>query len=416
MTAVERDVAEVEQTVSREVQRMISKRKRPLGLAPTPACIVALILAHAETGIRAQSNTEAAPTAQAAPSADATPTLHVYTNLKQVSVLVLTHDYERMKPLDPSGFRISLDSGPLFRPTYVRPEGDDPISLAILIDASKPYNELLPSLIKAIAALPPDFLHPQDRVSVYAVDCTLIRTTYDTGANPAALADGVKRAMAPWQIRETQNEELKKEGKIPLPFCRAGLPLWDSMLEVLKDLDQQPGRRILLAITDGGDDGSKTLWKDVLFHAQIHSETVFGLLPAITTVFKLYAPLDETKEIRHIESPSFGGPEDKFEQICVNSGGVELQANEHTTIFRLKEFTQMVRERYILEYPRAPNEKPGVHIIAVSYRKKSNLYISTTGITVPIASEDEKESRKTTQSDPSRTPEFGSRNVLLPKH
>jgi hypothetical protein len=66
-----------------------------------------------------------------------------------------------MKPMDPSGFRLSLDSGPRFRPTYVRREGDDPISLAILIDASKPDNELLPSLIKAIAALPPDFLHPR---------------------------------------------------------------------------------------------------------------------------------------------------------------------------------------------------------------------------------------------------------------
>jgi hypothetical protein len=393
MTAVERDVAEVEQTVSREVQRIISKRKRPSGLARTPACIVALILAHAATGIRAQSNTEAAPAAQAAPSADATPTLHVYTNLKQVSALVLTHDYQRMKPLDPSGFRISLDSGPLFRPTYVRREDEDPISLAILIDASKPYNELLPTLTKALATLPPDFLHPQDRVSIYAIDCTLIRTTYDTGANPAALADGVKKAMAPWQIRQTQSEELQKKNKNPLPFCRAGLPLWDSMSEVLKDLDQQPGRRVLLAITDGGDDGSKTLWKDVLFHAQIRSETVFGLL--------------STKN-----PPSSGDPEDKFKQICVNSGGIELQASEHTTIFRLKEFTQMVRERYILEYPRVPDEKPGVHTIAVSYRKRSNLYIAVTGITVPIASEDEKESRKTIQADPSRTPEYGSRNVL----
>jgi hypothetical protein len=397
--------------MSRDVQRIISKRHSS-AVAQILACIVTLFLTYAAPGIRAQSNAVADPTAQSALSPAATPTLRVYSNLKQVPVLVLTHDYERMKPIDPSGFRISLDSGPLFRPTYVRREGNDPISLAILIDASKPDNELLPSLVKAIAALPPDFLHPQDRVSVYAIDCTLIRTTYDTAANPTALADGVQRAMAPWQIRQTQNEELKKEKKIPPPNCRVGLPLWDSIEEVLKDLDQQPGRRVLLAITDGEDIGSKTLWKDVMLHAQIRSETVFGLLPAITTVFKLYAPLDETKEIRHIESPSFGGPEDKFQQICVNSGGIELQASEHTTIFRLKEFTQMVRERYILEYPRGPNEEAGLHTITVSYKKKSNLYIATTGITVPIASEDEKESMKTMQADPSRTPPVGTRKAL----
>ncbi|WP_353064878.1 hypothetical protein RBB77_03840 [Tunturibacter psychrotolerans] len=394
---------------------MISKRKRPSGLARMPACIIALVLTLTATCFSAQSNPEATPAAQPPASSTATPptpTLRVYTNLKQVPVLVLSHDYDRMKPIDPSGFRISLDSGPLFRPTYVRREGDDPISLAILIDASKPGNELLPSLITAIAALPPDFLHSQDRVSVYAIDCNLIRTIYGTGANPAALADGVTRAMAPWKIRQTQNEELKREKKIPPPYCRTTLPLWDSMSEVLKDLDKQPGRRVLLAITDGEDTGSKTLWKDVMFHAQIRSETVFGLLPTIMTVLKLEKPTGETTEIRHIRSPSFGGPEDKFEQICVNSGGIELQASEHTTIFRLKEFTQMLRERYILEFPRGTNEEAGVHTIAVSYRKKSNLYIAATGITVPVASADERESTKTIQADPSRTPEVGSRKAL----
>jgi hypothetical protein len=394
--------------MSRDTQRTISKRHSS-AVARILACIVTLFLTHAAPGVRAQSNAVADPTA--------TPTLHVYSNLKQVPVLVLTHDYQRMKPIDPSGFRISLDSGPLFRPTYVRREGDDPISLAILIDASKPGNELLPSLIKAIAALPPDFLHPQDRVSVYAIDCTLIRTTYDSAANPAVLADGVQRAMTPWQMHQTQNEKLKKEKKIPPPPCRVGLPLWDSMAEVLNDLDKLPGRRVLLAITDGEDTGSRTLWKDVMVHAQIRSETVFGLLPAITTVFKLSESFkrNETAEIRHIESPSFGGPEDKFQQICVNSGGIPLQATEHTTIFRLKEFTQMLRERYILEFPRSPNEEAGIHSIAVSYRKKSNLYIAVTGITVPVASEDERESMKTIQPDASRAPTQGNRKVLLPK-
>jgi hypothetical protein len=362
-----------------------------------PARIISLVLTLTAICLSAQSNPETTPADQPSASSTATPptpTLRVYTNLKQVSVLVLSHDYQRMEPIDPSGFRISLDSGPLFRPTYVRREDDDPISLAILIDASKPYNDgWLSALAKAIATLPPDFLHPQDRVSVYAIDCTLIRTTYDIGANPTALADGIQRAMASWRIRQTRNEELKKENKLPPPNCRAGLPLWDSMSEVLKDLDQQPGRRVLLAITDGGDDGSKTRWKDVMFHAQIHSETVFGLMPTINP-------------------HSFDDPEDKFKQICVNSGGAELRDNEHTAIFRLKEFTQMLRERYILEYPRAPNEKAGLHIITVSYRRKSNLFITTTGITVPIASEDERESRKTIQADPSRTPEFGSRKAL----
>jgi hypothetical protein len=381
---------------------------------PKLSSAITLLFTLSTTLALAQANTVTTAPPATDPSSSSKPTLHVYTNLKQIPVLVLSHDYRRMKPIDASGFRLSIDSGPKFHPTYVRREGDDPISLAILIDASKPDNELLPTLTQAIAALPPDFLHPQDHVSVYVMDCSLIRTTYDTAANPTALAEGVQRAMEPWQIRQTQNEELKKEKKIPPPPCRVGLPLWDSLAEVLTDLDQQPGRRVLLAITDGQDTGSKTNWKDVMFHAQIRSETVFGLLPLKATVFKLETP-GETKEIRHIESPSSGGPEDKFEQICVNSGGIQLQASEHTTLYRLKEFTQMLRERYILEFPRAPNEEAGVHTLAVSYRKKGNLYIAAAGITVPIASEEERKGANTIQEDPSKAPTEGDRKVLLPK-
>jgi len=373
---------------------------------------IALLFLFAAISSKAQkSPIETTPPTQSPQSE--TPTLHVYTNLKQVPVLVLTHDYQRMKPIDPSGFRLSLDSGPRFRPTYVRREADDPISLAILIDASKPDNELLPPLIQAIAALPPDFLHPQDRVSVYAIDCTLIRTTYDSAANPAVLADGVQRAMMPWQTRQTENNELKKQKKAIPPPCRTRLPLWDSLAEVLDDLDQQPGRRVLLAITDGEDTGSRTVWRNVMLHAQLHSEAVFGLLPEITTISKLQTPW-ETRETRHIEAPSFGGPENKFEQICVNSGGIQLQANEHTTMFRLKEFTQMLRERYILEFPRAKNEEAGIHTLAVTYRKKNDLYIASAGITVPIASEEERKGANTIQPDLSQKPTEGDRKVLLP--
>ncbi|WP_158942694.1 hypothetical protein [Granulicella sp. S190] len=395
------------------LSQTIPKRDALSGSNPKKFAAIALLFMLAAISSNAQSQIETAPAQSPATATSSAPTLHVYTNLKQVPVLVLAHDYERMKPIDTSGFRLSLDSGPRFRPTYVRREGDDPISLAILIDASKPDNELLPPLIQAIAALPPDFLHPQDRVSVYAIDCALIRTTYDAAANPTVLADGVRRAMMPWQIRQTQNAELKKQKKAPLPPCRVRLPLWDSMADVLDDLDQQPGRRVLLAITDGEDTGSRSLWKDVMLHAQLHSEAVFGLLPNPTIIVE---KSHETSEMFPFHSPFLNNHEDKFEQICVNSGGIQLQASEHTTMYRLKEFTQMLRERYILEFPRATTEEAGIHTLAVTYRKRNNLYIASAGISVPIASEEERRGANTIQPDPSREPTEGDRKVLSPKH
>src|SRR5271155_1140469 len=99
-------MAKLQRTIAEE-----KKRHRLRGIARIPAFTVLLLIA---VGATAQSNTEETPTAQATPSSAPTPPRRVYANLKQVPVLVLSHDYQRMKPIDPSGFRISLDSGPLF--------------------------------------------------------------------------------------------------------------------------------------------------------------------------------------------------------------------------------------------------------------------------------------------------------------
>jgi hypothetical protein len=237
------------------------------------------------------------------------------------------------------------------------------------------------------------------------LDCALIRTAYDAPANAAMLKQAIDSALAPWQIRR----ELKQGS---LASCKPSLPLWDSMDNVMDDLTQQSGRRVLLAITDGEDEGSRTLWTQILHRAQIGSVAIFGLLQM---------PVNGTR--RHKETGGFfkNTPpflltsEDKFNQVCDLSGGVEVQERNAIVSWRLKEFTKIVRERYIMEFPRGRNEEAGIHTLAVSYRKKNNLYIVTSGISVPIASDDEKNGANTIPNDPSRAPAGGNRRVLTPK-
>ena len=60
-------------------------------------------------------------------------TLHVYTNVLQIPTLVLSPDLGPVKGrIEENKFSVRVDSGPWFRATHVRREGDDPISLAIL--------------------------------------------------------------------------------------------------------------------------------------------------------------------------------------------------------------------------------------------------------------------------------------------
>jgi hypothetical protein len=150
--------------------------------------------------------------AQGAPVAQDEPihTLHVYTNVIQIPTLVLGPNRERLKkPIAENKFSVSIDDGPWFRATHVRPEGDDPISLAILLDVSGDAADLMPKVENAIANLAPLYLHPKDRVSVYGLDCVLTGPSSDAPADSARLKHEVDEALLSWTVRSHDRHKEK---------------------------------------------------------------------------------------------------------------------------------------------------------------------------------------------------------------
>lgn len=172
-----------------------------------------------------------------------TSTLHVYTDLMQIPVLVLGPDRRRLTSIAAKKFTVSLDSGPWFRATHVRQEGDDPISLSIVLDLSGADTELMPKIDEAIARLAPLSLHPQDHISIYALDCSLVRFLDDAPADPELLKMTVERALASWNSRGRHREP---------GGCIYPSQLWDTMAFLSNQLYRLPGRRVLL-----GGDGRK---------------------------------------------------------------------------------------------------------------------------------------------------------------
>ncbi len=364
---------------------------------------VFLVSSYGTAQVQAIAATQPASAGVVTPKLDSgVSTLRAYSNLEQIPVLVLSPDRERIRHIEPSEFRVSLDSGPAFKPTYVRQEGDDPISLSILVDTTEQHNELLPRLSQAISALVPDYLHAQDHISVYGLDCGLIRTLHDRPANASELNASVNRTLQDWQLR------LQEKGKEPRAPCKQSMPLWDSIARVLANMHEQGGRRVLLAVTDGADQGSKAQWIQVLRLAQVESVAVF----ALTTIPVLRRQKEsEFGQPLIMHSPLLQDREDALELICESSGGVEFQANPRVENWRLKDFTQMLRERYIVEYPRGRNRQAGVHSLEISLGM-SGLYVRPTGISAPEASEDERKGVHTIPTDPSLAPREGRRKAL----
>jgi hypothetical protein len=317
----------------------------------------------------------------------ATPTLHVYTNTIQIPVLVLSPMRGPLAPIASSRFSVSLDGGPQFRATHVRTEGDDPISLSILLDVSGSEAKLIPKLDEAIASLAPLSLHPRDHVSVYVLGCDLIRVSNDVPAEQGELKHAVGKALQPW---------MNRGGNKNASDCQRPVQLWDALAYVSRMLYGLPGRRVTLAVTEGNDGGSKHSWNEVRTYAQGEGVTIFGLS---------YVP-DEPEPLRFQKL----GYENPFTSVCELSGGMVLPASGKTVEQELQRFVTLVRGRYIVEFPRPARSTTGPHSLVVSI-DKSDAFIRSAGIAVPVADPALLADPMTIPSDPSRTPELGKQRT-----
>ena len=341
-------------------------------------------------------------------SAEPIHTLHVYMDLIQVPVLVLDSEMELMKPIDTSRFRISLDSGPVFHPRTVRPEGDDPISLAILLDANA-ESSLMPQISEAISSLAPGPLHPADHISVYGLDCSLTRSLLNVPANPVLLKSAVDRALAKWTDRH-QTRHAKP--------CPQKIQLWDAMSYVVKQLREVPGRRVMLVVSDGSDHGSVATWSDIRTFTQEAGVAVFGystpnirnspyrIGPAITDGHA-YRSSGMLPSVR-----SGNSPEDPFNLICQLSGGMVLAADDRFLPKDLARFITLVRSRYIVEFARARNDTPGQHSILVTIDKSPNAYIRPAGVVITMRDAAIDADPSTIPRDATDAPVLGKRKPI----
>lgn len=332
------------------------------------------------TAIRLPSRAqEQAPIAE-----DKLTTLHVYMDLIQVPVLVLDGSANRMKPVDPAKFRVSLDSGPEFRPRQVRRQGEDPIALGILLDMSEGDDKgMMKSVDLAIASLAPESLGSQDHVSVYGFDCHLTRSLNGISANPAQLKVGVDVALKRWKTRLAEKDR----------SCEDRVGLWDAMRFAVKDMAQLPGRRALLLVSPGVSGSGGSGWNEVRRQAQLEGVAIFGLVPSSLLGW---------------------GRENALSETCELSGGILSGVPSAVKKEQLARFVTMLRERYIVEFGRARNEAAGAHSLAVTIGDRHAL-IRPAGVSVSLPDPGSKADPTTMRNDEANAPEFGTRKVLEPK-
>ena len=330
--------------------------------------------------------------------------LHVYANLIRVPTLVLSKARKPLPPVPLTKFDISLDSGPTFHPTQMRLEGDDPVSLAILIDASDSHDSIVQNFSLALASLSPGLLHPQDHVTIYAVDCALIRSSDDVPASASLLSAGVDHALAAPNLHGPKRHS----------NCMESLRLWDSVVTVTRPLADMPGRRVLLIVSNGADKSSQTKWVDTLRAMNLAGVSVFGLRSS-------YAALAAQDAAQFYSRHSFGIPasmqtpyEDPFQELCEANGGIILSSRSKDLSRALATFVSLLRNRYILEFPRSNDAPGGLHNIAVTIPQK-DAFITTAGVLIPLADPKLLADPNTVPSTPFQI-KFGTHRPLDPNN
>jgi hypothetical protein len=314
---------------------------------------------------------------------DGPPTLHVYTNLMQIPVLVVSpmtpfHDpiettlllpfYDSVPPVAATRFSVSLDSEPPFPPTHVRREGEDPIKLAIVLDTSDLLTSLLSGMEGAVVGLAKGALHPQDRVSVYTLNCALTSHALNIPPNAGQLEQAMDEAMGAIGHGTGSKNQKVRTG------CGQVKPLLDALRDVTSDLNKVSGRRVIGVVTDGRDLSSKLTSEYVRFAAQDAAVTIFELTerPEMPVALGALRPPNSIP----------------LNSVCQSTGGLKLYTNRANLTRDLERITTMLRERYIVEFPRPRGLTANRHDLKVTIAH-SDALILPSGISVPLASDEE---------------------------
>jgi hypothetical protein len=301
--------------------------------------------------------------------------LHVNVRLLQVPALVLGPELQPLQPIDAKRFDIRLDEGPRFHPLSARLEGDDPISLAILLDMDGSESDVLKEFEREFPGWLAASFRPFDRIAIYGLDCEMRSNSFLPGNSP----------ILPAVLSSTVHATDVHGGKTK-SACGSSVLLWNAITIVEHQMKEEPGRRVILALTGGYDGGSRAKVRDVEDIAIDRSISVFALSQQL--------PFFDREVMEQTLSP-----------LCRVTGGL-LTISTGRLQQELQNVIAMLRGRYILEFQEPSNATAGRHRIEVTVQHAEAVVLPA-GVTAPLAKRGPADDPTLIPTDTSKAPRLG---------
>ncbi len=213
-----------------------------------------------------------------APPPDETPeeTLKVQVNLVDLFFTVRDKSGDIVPHLTPKECAVTEDKAPQTFKSFTS-ETNEPLTLGILLDTSYSQTRLLPMEQQAGSQFLQQVLRKQDEAFLASFDVN-VDLLQDFTNSPHMLS----RAMDKAQINTAggNGSGLPGLGGGPVPISNPkGTVLYDAIYEsATRKLDQQTGRKALIILTDGEDEGSDHKIREAIGAAEDSNVIVYIIL------------------------------------------------------------------------------------------------------------------------------------------
>ena len=212
----------------------------------------------------------AAAEATPAPAAEQTPTFQAGVDVVNVFCTVRTKQGGLVGTLGKDDFTISEDGRPQ-EIKYFTKETDLPLTLGLLIDVSRSQERLIDEEKQAASQFFTQVLQKKDLAFLisFGSEAELLQDYTDSARLLRHALDGLKVNAPPPQLTE---------GPVPTVYKPRGTILYDAVyLAAHDELRGQVGRKVIVLITDGNDEGSRLKIEDALRASQMADAIIYGI-------------------------------------------------------------------------------------------------------------------------------------------
>lgn len=225
---------------------------------------------------------------------------------------------------------------------YFTRETDLPLTIGLLVDVSGSQERLIDTERRAASQFFRSVLRPKDLAFLisFGKDSELLQ---DSTGSPKLLEDGLK------ELRLNAGVGGLQPGPVPTAQNQAGTVLWDAIyLAANERLRNEAGRKVIVVITDGVDEGSRKTRDQAIREAQL----------ADTVVYSIYY----TDPGAYGGGFGFGGGggEGELKKISDETGGRVLKVDRKNSLDDIfREIQEEMRSQYAMAYTPTNPKKDG---------------------------------------------------------